>query len=163
MQVFLFTQNLLPEVKEDALQRDGKPWPTLQAAIDAALGTQKRLHASQPAKKAKLAAVHAVVASDDVDMPVSDDSQVADAGYPEAYMTDYDHTLAAVHQRRPGQPYNNAQRGGAMQHRPGQGSNQHANYQQKYTNNNNNHATNNGYQQRYNNNSNQHQQTCPGI
>lgn len=132
MQVFMFTHSLLPELKEEcAVQMDGKQWPSLQAAINAALGAQKRLHASQPAKRAKLAAVHAVAHDGDAGMFVPDEVQ-HDAGYPEEYVQDQAHTLAAVQQRRPGSYQQNAQRG--FQHRSGQGSQQQNGYQQRHGN-----------------------------
>lgn len=128
MQVFMFTQNLVAELREEcAVQADGTSWPNLQAAINAALGAQKRLHASQPVKRAKLAAVHTVAHdSDAAELFVSAEAQHA-AGYPEDFLQDQDHTLAAVHQRRTGQYHNNVQRGSASQQQYGNQQHQHNN------------------------------------
>lgn len=107
LQAFVFVMNLTTELKEECgTQRDGKPWPDLNKAVDAAIGAQRRLKTAQTGKRARLAAVHAV----DCEQDYTECDERQDAGdtcqYLEqenVYVDDAErHTLAAVQQRRPG-------------------------------------------------------------
>lgn len=149
LQAFLFVMNLTAELKEECgTQPNGKPWPTLSSAIEAAIGAQRRVKTAQTGKRAKLAAVHAVDCEQD--NAVCDEHQDAGDDYQCFQQEGYGdgdaemYTLAAVQQRRPGPPtlnpaqrkqqssYNNQNRSSSYGNRSNYQSNSSGNNRQQY-------------------------------